>query len=102
MALDNIDWDKIRENLCFERNPTAYKKRSSMWMQIDVNGNGFVSLAEVDKGMRDILRLDEVFLSKPVMMRAFQAAKNACKSKSKYGKDYVERREFRLLLMYLR
>ena len=36
------------------------------------------------------------------MMRAFQAAKNKVKSKSKYGKDYIERNEYRWLLKYLR
>ena len=35
-------------------------------------------------------------------MRAFQAAKHARETKSKLGKDYVERLEFRLLLIYLR
>ena len=42
-----------------------------MWRGIDVNNNGYVSLAEVDKGMRDVLGLDEIYLSKPVMMRAW-------------------------------
>ena len=59
-------------------------------------------MAEIDKGLRDVLRLDEVFNSKPVIIRAFQAAKNAVKNKKKYGDDYVDRSEFRLLLMYLR
>ena len=37
-------------------------------------------------------------------MRAFQAAKgvNDAKSTSDYGKDYVEKVEFRLLLVYLK
>ena len=69
---------------------------------MDVNGNGYLSLAEIDKGLRDVLRLDSIFSCKRAIMRAFQAAKNAAKTKSKHGADYVERIEFRLLLQYLR
>ena len=73
-----------------------------MWSLIDVNGNGLLSLAEVDKGMRDILQLDEIFLSKPVMMRAYMAAKGLVRGKHHYSDDYIEFREFRKLLAYLR
>ena len=60
------------------------------------------SLAEVDKAVRDELRVPELFSSKPVLMRAFQAAKGAGKSRSQLSDDYVELAEFRLLLVYLR
>jgi hypothetical protein len=69
---------------------------------MDVNNNGLLSLAELDKGMKDIIRLPLLFKTKPVMLRAFNAAKAKVKSKSKYGDDYVERAEFRFLLKYLR
>ena len=48
--------------------------------------------------MRDILQLDEVFLSKPVMLRAYKAAKSAKKAKTIHSDDYIEFLEFRLLL----
>ncbi len=35
-------------------------------------------------------------------MRAYQAAKNKLKAKSKYGDDYISRAEFRYFLQYLR
>jgi len=69
---------------------------------MDVNNNGLLSLAELDKGMKDIIRLPLLFKTKPVMLRAFNSAKAKVKSKSKYGDDYVERAEFRFLLKYLR
>lgn len=53
-----------------------------IWEGFDVNGNGYLSLAEVDKGMRDVLQLPELFELKPVLMRAFQAAKAKLKSKN--------------------
>ena len=65
---------------------------------MDVNGNGYLSLAEVDKGMVDEINLPQLFALKPVLMRAFQAAKNKVKSKSKHGKDYIEKNEYRWLL----
>lgn len=51
---------------------------------------------------RDVLDLESVFDCKPAIMRAWQAAKRAAKTKSRLGDDYVERIEFRLLLSYLR
>jgi len=78
--------------------------------RFDVNSNGVLSLAEVDKAVRDVLGLDSLYSAKPALMRAFQAAKDANKEKAKKRPtraglsrdDYVERDEFRLLLVYLR
>lgn len=71
-------------------------------MQIDVNGNGLVSLAELDKGIRDIIRLPQIFDTKRVIMRAFNAAKAKGKSKNEYSDDYIEKGEYRILLKYIR
>ena len=73
-----------------------------MWPTFDVNGNGYLSLAEVDKGMRDVVKLPQLFEIKPVLMRAFNAAKTYYKSTSKHGDDYVSKMEFRILLKYIR
>ena len=73
-----------------------------MWNYFDVNGNGYLSLAEVDKGMRDVVRLPQLFEIKPVLMRAFTAAKTYYKSNRKHGDDYVSKMEFRILLKYIR
>ena len=54
-----------------------------------MNGNGLLSLAEIDKGLRDVIRLPALFKTKPVLMRAFTAAKTKVKSKSIYGDDYI-------------
>ena len=34
-----------------------------------MNGNGYLSLAEVDKGLKDILRCDNLFNCKPAIFR---------------------------------
>jgi len=67
-----------------------------------MNGNGYLSLAEVDKGMRDVIQLPELFDLKPVMLRAFNAAKAKVPGSSKYADDYVTKSEYRWLLKYLR
>merc|ERR1712093_649137 len=95
-----IDWEKISSKL-----PTEKAKGEEMFGKFDPNGNGYLSLAEVDKGCRDVLELDEIFDVKPVIMRAFQVAKGASTRKgreSKHGADFAEWREFRLLLVYIR
>jgi hypothetical protein len=47
------------------------KKRKEIFTQFDPNGNGLLSLAECDKGVQVILKLDELFSCKPVIIRAF-------------------------------
>lgn len=101
IATSGVDWEKINEKLPYERTPEAYQKRSELFSRFDPNGNGYLSLAEVDKGLRDVLELDEIFDAKPAIMRAFQAAKNAVPDNG-YGPDYVQRKEFRILLQYLK
>ena len=98
----NINWQEVSDKLPFERTPESKARRDKIWNYIDVNGNSYVSLAEVDKGLRDVLQLDAVFNCKKAIIRAFNASKHAVKTKSKHGPDYIERAEFRLLLQYLR
>ena len=76
-------------------------KRKQMFNSFDCNGNGYLSLAEVQKGVRDVLQSDALFDAKPAIMRAFQAAKNVVDTKTILGADFIERAEFRALLVYL-
>ena len=97
-----IDWDAIREALPIRKNAEDYQARSKLWQGVDINGNGYVSLAELDKGLRDVMAQEDLFDCKPAIIRAHQAAKNKVKTKNLHGSDYVERCEFRLVLLYLR
>ena len=57
---------------------------------MDPNGNGYLSLAEIDKGFNDMGEpMRVVYLAKAPMLRAFNAAKDHYSSKSKVGNDYV-------------
>ena len=101
--LTEEDYKHFRETLCVERGPEGLEKRKKMFRDFDPNGNGFLSLAETDKGIRDVLKLPDVFHMKQVIMRSFQAAKNSVKSKNAaHGADYIEKNEFRYFLCYLR
>jgi len=67
-----------------------------------MNGNGFLSLAEFQKGLRDVIKIPTLFDTKPVILRAFNAAKATTKGKSRHSDDYIEKAEFRAFLKYLR
>jgi len=54
--------------------PDDKAKRLEIFKGFDVNANGYLSLAEIDKGIRDVLDLPELFEAKPVIMRAYKAA----------------------------
>mmetsp|Transcript_24241 Transcript_24241/g.52978 ORF Transcript_24241/g.52978 Transcript_24241/m.52978 type:complete len:179 (+) Transcript_24241:112-648(+) len=100
--MSKINWAQITAKLPASRDPESKAHRTELFNSMDPNGNGYLSLAEVDKGLRDVLQLDALFDCKPAIMRSWQAAKKAGKSRARLGDDYVERAEFRLLLVYLR
>ena len=104
-SAQDINWDEISAKLpCKKKDPEEKQARLKIWNAMDNNGNGYLSLAEIDKGVRDVLQCDDMFDAKPAIMRAFQFAKDFCpaKSNNKYGPDYVEKREFRVFLVALR
>jgi Ca2+-binding EF-hand superfamily protein len=105
MPTDSIDWAAIRERLPTEKTEEQKVKRKDLFALFDPNNNGYLSLAEVDRGCRDVLGLYQLFEAKKVIMRAFQNARgvgNANDANGSLGRDFVEKKEFRLLLVYLR
>jgi Ca2+-binding EF-hand superfamily protein len=101
--MSDLEFSVFQKKLPTDRSAESQKKRSELFVAFDPNGNGFLSLAEIDKGARDILRMDELFDCKPVLMRAFQAArKSDPPSAANHQGDYVTKRTFRLLLWYLK
>ena len=73
--------------------------RTQLFRDIDVNGNGGLSLAEIDKaivsGQIGKAMNCPDFNHKPAIMRAYKAA-------DKDGDEFIERREFFKLLKYVR
>eukprot|EP00746_Dinoflagellata_sp_MGD_P151478 gnl/MRDRNA2_/MRDRNA2_83069_c0_seq1.p1 gnl/MRDRNA2_/MRDRNA2_83069_c0~~gnl/MRDRNA2_/MRDRNA2_83069_c0_seq1.p1 ORF type:complete len:2124 (-),score=461.30 gnl/MRDRNA2_/MRDRNA2_83069_c0_seq1:152-6523(-) len=97
----DIDWSTIHEKLPYKRTPEQRAERRRLFSSMDMNGNGYLSLAEFDRGIQTVLQIQQVFDAKPAIMRAYQAAKNSMPSKSAHGADYVQRTEFRILLQFL-
>jgi Ca2+-binding EF-hand superfamily protein len=96
----SVDWEEIRNRLPTSRTPEDKQKRVDLFRQFDVNSNGFLSLAEVDKGVKDVLQVEALFDAKPVLIRAFTTAKAVNGTSGQT--DYVVFPEFRLLLVYMK
>ena len=67
------------------------EERDAAFRRMDYNGNGTLSLAEIDKAVVEIWPR---FNHKRALMRAYKAA-------DRNNDGFVERREFRLLLKYI-
>lgn len=93
----------LLEDLPIKKNDRDQKiARKEMFHAFDPNGNGYLSLAEVDLGLVQSGKK----LPKPVILRAFKAA---CRISQDHGKNltdagesYIEFPEFRMFLIYLR
>ena len=66
------EWAALTAKLCYQKTPKQAEIRQKMFRRIDVNGNGYLSVAELEKGIRDEFKLPKVFNSKQAILRAFQ------------------------------
>jgi len=100
--LNNIDWERIIKKLPTSKtDKEQIQLRKKLFKSFDPNGNGYLSLAEIEKGIRDVLELENIFNCKPAIFRAYKHAKNYSKKGGIAG-DYVEYKEFRIFLLALR
>jgi hypothetical protein len=70
---------EINAKLPSDKTAEAKAVRSKLFDQFDPNGNGYLSLAEADKGIRDVLGLEDVYEAKPAIMRAFHWSEDCWK-----------------------
>ena len=54
MDASEIDWETINEQLPYDHSEESHARRREIWNGMNVNGNKFLSLAEVDKGIIDV------------------------------------------------
>ena len=92
-------WQELADKLPWKKTKEHHRRRLELFRDFDPNGNGHLSLAEIDRGVKLILQCETLFNVKPVLMRAYAAAKS---KESASNADYVELGEFRTLLWYLR
>ena len=71
----DVDLPALAAKLPVERSEEAKKIRRQMFRQMDQNGSGKISLAELDLGVKIYLG-EECFLLKPAIKEAFKAAKD--------------------------
>ena len=83
-----VDWPALRAKLPTGKSEEDKAKRKKLFRAIDGNGNGYLSLAEIDSGVRDVLQCHEIFEAKPAFKRALYATKAAVPTQRKNGKVY--------------
>lgn len=119
LASGDVTLELLRQKLPYDTSKASRAVRRKLFNQADGNGNGILSLAEIDKMVRDELAIGYIGPSgiAPVLMRAYQVARNYQKGmdmskvtgmaaamaldKSSIYEATVDRREFRVLLEYI-
>jgi hypothetical protein len=78
LAGDPDVWDALSKRLPTGKTAEDDRKRRALFKSMDTNGNGFLSLAEVERGIMWCLGsgIDDLFKAKPVLLRAFNAVKS--------------------------
>lgn len=97
-----IDWTAVNAQLPIGLDPASKAARRKLFAHFDPNGNGILSLAEVDRGLKRVLQLGGVSQCTPAVHRAFHAARDSVKPVADFSNRYIDRNEFRFLLVYLR
>ena len=100
-ATSSYNWDAIAKALPTDRTPAMADERKKLFKTMDFNGNGLISLAEVDKCIIESLGMGDVF-PKKVMLRAFFFANSVAPNNGTLTDDMVTMSEFRVLLCALR
>merc|ERR1719203_900597 len=111
--------DLLKKKLPCDKSDESKKKRKGIFMGWDKNGNRILSLAEIDKGIREELGVGDIGPTglAPVLMRAYQVARDYGQGidmtkiygmkaamelkKSDIYASTVNLKEFRILLEYI-
>uniref|UniRef100_A0A6U3C037 EF-hand domain-containing protein n=1 Tax=Entomoneis paludosa TaxID=265537 RepID=A0A6U3C037_9STRA len=92
----------IMASLPTEKDAAGKKERKELFRAFDPNGNGYLSLAEVDMALIQMGKK----CPKPVIIRAYKAACQVAQEHgenlTKEGESYIEFAEFRLFLVNLK
>jgi len=97
-----VDWSVVNALLPIQKTKEARATRRRLFDRFDPNGNRILSLAEVDKGLLELLDLSGIRECRPAINRAFHAARTICPPVASFSNDYIDFREFRVLLVYVK
>ena len=98
----STSYEELKEKLPFTLSPEDRTMRDRMWPKFDLNNSNLLSFSEFDQGLDREFGGSKNTFPRAVRLRAFEAARNKVPSSAIYSKDYVSRKEFRFLLLYLR
>jgi len=97
-----IDWAALNAKMPIGRDPASKAARRQLFSKFDPNGNGMLSLAEVDLGLAKVLELGGAKQCRPAINKAFHAAREIAAPVAPISNSYIDKNEFRYLLVYLR
>lgn len=92
---------EIVSKLPLSTEPSHVERRRKLFESFDQNANKFLSLFEVDSGLRRHLNLHGNALT-PAIKRAYESAKHTRTTKDGHKVTAVELSQFRMLLVYLK
>mmetsp|Transcript_52948 Transcript_52948/g.95210 ORF Transcript_52948/g.95210 Transcript_52948/m.95210 type:complete len:574 (-) Transcript_52948:114-1835(-) len=93
--------EEAMRNLPTGRDRESTAARRALFRTADMNGNGITSLAECDRLIVSVLAIEGVSIMKPVINRAFHAARDIVPPTGSFSPHYVDFHEFRYFLIYL-
>ncbi|CAE7364510.1 unnamed protein product [Symbiodinium natans] len=93
------DMQTLAAELPCGQDEAAASQREELFLSFDPNGNGILSLAEVDDGLHKLLHPHP--LPQQVVARAFHAAKAISPPVAGFSNDYIDQKEFHYFVQYL-
>lgn len=118
--LQDIDWAEVDRRLLLGADPEQVEGRKALFLKLDPNGNGLLSLSEAQAAIPNLLSVTDaagfkkkgqksetlipvIGNFKPAVCLSFAAAKELGAKTSKTKDDgYVDKREFHAFLVYFR
>lgn len=101
-------WERLRHLLPHGNSTRQRMLRQRLWDRIDIRGKGYVTLADLNRGLYDVLRLNEFRDDlAPVLFRAFFATTEMYTAQSDVvyltakKEQFLTPKEFRVFLVYL-
>ena len=76
--------------------------RDKIFFNFNVKGNTWLSLDEIEEGLKDVLDLPELADTKSMIMMAYQTSLRKVKAPNKLEEGLVSRGAFKWVLLYVR
>ena len=94
--------ETVSNRLPDSSHPKYKEKMDHYWAEFDRNKSGYLNLAEVERGIRCVMKLPDVFPLEKMLKKAFKASKSKIAAMTKYGDDRVSKAEFHYLVQYIK